>query len=128
MLLSVVASTGEVFTVGVVAPADARRFTYTLIGSRSGRMGEPSIMPTICPAAIRSVHELGSAAPWRTQAEGWIERVATGPGGGPKTGVAPVWSAVSTVVHVAASEPPLTGSTMSHPAAARLSSMRHALV
>src|SRR2546425_8404370 len=97
MLLSVVASTGEVFTVGVVAPADARRFTYTLIGSRSGRIGEPSIMPTICPAAIWSVHELGSAAPWRTHAEFFIGRgVVTGPA--PKFGALPVWRAVNTAV------------------------------
>src|SRR2546426_2786824 len=96
MLLSVVASTGEVFTVGVVAPADARRFTYTLIGSRSGRMGEPSIMPTICPAAIRSVHELGSTAPWRTHAEDLIGRVVIGPS--PKSGTLPVWRAVNTAM------------------------------
>src|SRR2546427_3118985 len=97
----------EVISVGVPAGAPALRFTYTLIGSRSGRIGEPSIMATICPAEIRSVHEVGSLAPWRTQAAAWILRVATGPSGGPKSGVAPVWSAVSTVVHVAALEPPL---------------------
>src|SRR5881628_1913846 len=97
MLLSVDAFTGEVLTVGVVLPADASRFTYTLIGSRSGRIGLPSIMPTICPATIWSVHEPESAAPWRTHAEFLIGRgVVTGPA--PKSGALPVWRAVNTAV------------------------------
>src|SRR5438552_12260649 len=97
MLLSVTAFTGDVFSVGVSADAPARRFTYTLIGSRSGRIGLPSIVPTMCPAAIRSVHELGSAAPRRVHAEFLIGRgVVTGPA--PKFGAIPVSRAVNTAV------------------------------
>src|SRR2546422_8508759 len=82
---------------------------------------------TLFRSPIWSVHELGSLAPWRTQAEGWIWRGAvTGPA--PKSGGTPVWSAFSTVAHVSALEPPLTGLTMSHPTAPRLSSIRQALV
>src|SRR2546430_10892714 len=82
MFLSVIASTGEVVIVGVVLGADPSRCTYTLIGcALSPRIGAPSIRAMIRPlskgepdAPIWSVHELGSLAPWRTQAEGWIWR------------------------------------------------------
>src|SRR2546422_168110 len=57
----------EVRSVGVSAGAPARRFTYTLIGSRSGRIGRKSaglevsvsrlIHPAIWPPAICSLHE-----------------------------------------------------------------------
>src|SRR2546425_410926 len=87
----------EVISVVVPAGAPALRFTYTLIGSRSGRIGEPSIMATICPAEIRSVHELASPAPWRRHAGFLIGRgVVTGPA--PKFGGLPVWRAVNTAV------------------------------
>src|SRR5438034_10945536 len=87
----------EVISVGVPAGAPALRFTYTLIGSPSGRIGEPSIMPTICPAEIRSVHEPPSTAPWRKHAECLSGTgVVTGPA--PKSGGLPVRRAVNIAV------------------------------
>src|SRR6266566_1787788 len=125
MLLSVTAFTGEVFTVGVVAPAAASRFTYTLIGSRSGRIGAPSIMPTrpgFSPGAIKSVH---APPPWRTQALALIGRVPAGvPGGGGMAGASPPWSAVRTVLHLATSVS--LSAPMSQPEGPRLSSIRNA--
>src|SRR2546428_12830938 len=80
MVLSVIASTGEVVIVGVVLGADPSRCTYTLIGSPSGRIGAAVpdggvIIPIIQPAAIWSVHPPPPLSPpWRAQAEGWIGR------------------------------------------------------
>src|SRR5207245_1897678 len=85
----------EVISVGVPAGAPALRFTYTLIGSRSGRIGEPSIMPTICPAEMRRVRELASTAHWGGHAGLVVGReVVTGPA--PKSGGLPVRRAVNT--------------------------------
>src|SRR2546428_13940118 len=87
MVLSVIASTGEVVIVGVVLGADPSRCTYTLIGSPSGRIGAAVpdggvIIPIIQPAAIWSVHPPPLLSPpWRAQAEGWIGR-----GGGTRSG------------------------------------------
>src|SRR5207245_1681422 len=122
MLLSVTAFTGDVINVGVAAGAVPRRFRYTLIGSRSGRIGTPSMKPTSCPAAICSVHDVAFVAPWRVQAALLIGSASTGPA--PKSGVAAVCKAVSTVVQSAAV--PVT--LISQPASPRLASMRQALV
>src|SRR2546422_3315504 len=129
MVLSVIASTGEVVTVGVVWGADRSRCTYTLIGSPSGRIGAAVpdggvIIPIIQPAAIWSVHPPPLLSPpWRAQAEGWIGRgVVTGPA--PKSGGMPFWSAFSTAVQSAAA--PLM--LRSQPALPRLSSIRHEFV
>src|SRR5438093_10799884 len=112
----------EVFSVGVPAGAPASRCTYTLIGSRSGRVGTPSIIPTICPLAIWRVHELGSTAPWRMHAEDLIWRgVVTGPA--PKSGGLPVWRAVHTAVQSCA----LPAMLKSH-RPSLVSSIRHAFV
>ena len=78
--------------------------------------------PTRCPAAICSVHDVAVVAPWRVHAALLIGSASTGPA--PKSGVAPAWSAVRSVVQSAAV--PVT--LMSQPASPRLASMRHALV
>src|SRR2546425_1236020 len=121
MLLSVTAFTGDVINVGVAAGAVPRRFRYTLIGSRSGRIGTPAMKPASRRGAIASVPDGAPGAPGRGR--GAFLMGSASPGPAPKSGVAAVCKAVTPVVQPAAV--PVT--LISQPAPPRLASTRQAL-